>query len=230
MIRKSHLLKQSRAKYLSYGSGPIEGLKTGGFIWRMKYIPRFRKFQVHVVNPLDAQKERTDLSPGEYKELTNLLLHSGWYKEYVFIVGDLEEANLDYVEAVDFLVVFLPNNHLSIGTATEIRTAWKNRIPILIVCPKQRFYGLASSWYKRWLLLGGLRFDSFDELFEFLKKNKSRLSRERLRIFFRRAQNRQWKEERKKNLSPEILSLLERAVKKIRRVKYSRKYLPKLYV
>lgn len=223
-VCRRSLLKQARAKYLSYGSGPIEGLKTGGIIWRMKYIPKFRKFGIYVVNPIDAQKERTDLSPEEYRELTDILLKSGWYKEYTYLVGDLEEANLDYVEAVDFLVVFLPNSRLSIGTATEIRTAWKSKIPIFLVCPKQRFYNLSSSWYKRWLLLGGARFDSFDDFLEFLSKNKSYLAREELRNKFKRLQRKQWKEERKKNLSSETLLLLDRAVKKSRQIKYSRDY------
>lgn len=221
-ICRRSLLKQARAKYLSYGSGPIEGLKTGGIIWRMKYIPRFRKFGVYVVNPLDAQKERTDLSPEEYRELTDTLLKSGWYKEYIYLVGDLEEANLDYVEVVDFLVVFLPNSRLSIGTATEVRTAWKKKIPIFLICPKQRFYNMTSSWYKRWLLLGGVRFDSFDYFLEFLGKNKRNLSREELRNKFKRLQQKQWKEERKKNLSPETFALLERAMKRSKKVKFGR--------
>ncbi|OHA02531.1 MAG: hypothetical protein A3C16_00615 [Candidatus Sungbacteria bacterium RIFCSPHIGHO2_02_FULL_51_29] len=219
MTRRT-LIKKARAQYLSYGSGPIEGLKTGGIIWRMKYIPRFRKYQVHVVNPLDYQKERTDLSPAEYRELTGTLLRSGWYEEYTKIVGDLEDANIEFVGMADFLVVFLPNNRLSVGTATEIRTALEKKIPVLFVCPKQRLYGIPSSWYKRWLLLGGLRFDSFEELFEFLAKHRSKLLRRVLWKRFKTAQRRQWRAERRKQLSPEIEALLERAFTKIRNGKH----------
>ena len=82
---------------------------------------------------------------------------------------------------------------------------------------------MSSSWYKRWLLLGGVRFDSFDDFLEFLSKNKRNLLREELRNKFKRLQQKQWKEERKKKMLPEMLALLERAMKRSKNIRYSRR-------
>ena len=133
--------------------------------WRNKIKPKLQELGLIVLDPEDKKSEH----PDDTKTLHEAIIgakRSGHYQRFMELVGPVVSDDMQMVSVADFLIVFWDNNIQSVGTVSEVWSAYLSKKPILLVLRGKKIE--TSSWLMYTVLSNGKIFDNFNHLLDFL--------------------------------------------------------------
>jgi len=155
---------------ITYLCGIIDDSKDGGVRWRERLTPDLEKIGIEVFDPTSKESEQFGITIEAHKERLHKMKLAGKWEEFAEIMNAIIKQDLQAVDDADFIIALVPDKEGGQmgGTVHELTRAWRLGKPVLWKCS-----GTVSdmnNWILALLLKVGKRFDTWDAMIDYIKK------------------------------------------------------------
>jgi hypothetical protein len=170
-VRQHVSSEKSEKSRLVYLCGSMEESKDGGKRWRERITPSLEEMGFVVFDPVLRDADVSGLPAPLHKEKLAKLKEQGKWDEFLKHMAAIRDQDLTAVSNSLFIIALVPDSDGPQigGTVHELAMAWERKIPVL-----WKVDGLVSkvnSWTLSLLLENGIRFDTWESLLDYVKKN-----------------------------------------------------------
>lgn len=160
-------------KRVCYLCGPMEAVtEADATNWRDRVTPKLKEIfsDIEIIDPCKTEASKLkgilpdDIKVDDVKAKLKGWKQSGCWEKFDAAIKAIIKADLDAVDASDFILVFLDFKVVMGGTISELTTAYKHRVPIYAVTYDN--ISDSNSWIVGMCRLGGKIYPNFNQALE----------------------------------------------------------------